>query len=381
MNEIILQWEESAFTLASYLTDPVCKAHENFRRIQIVDDLYQTAGKIERWAQKVFLGLGLFAFACLAALTSVPAIALRSALCQIQKNPFIYKKGEAESKKLMGSKFSLFFWNVCCIGGGYAISDGGVVPWADRIESICSEIMRKDADVVCLCEVPDIQTAQILYEKMKKEYAHFYYNIGPRAVGISSGIMVASKFEITDPEFTAFPKEMLVDRTKNAEKGVFAFDVQSENKSFARIFTTHLQHSEECAHPSPDEVTTRRLEMELIMEKVDRVKGKAAVVVGDLNLDDEEYNASAWSSRFQKGDDYLGRKTWEGDEYYAKLVGNKRISGPLNLDHAMIVKGTAKSIRTTLSETGYDPKMIKQDVSSDHKGLCIGVTLNPVQEN
>src|SRR5690606_8728250 len=107
-------------------------------------------------------------------------------------------------------------------------------------------------------ETFDTKSAFLLAEKLKeKGYTHFYFNIGPQALGVSSGIFVASKYEIGQPEFTRFPKETLVGRTKAAAKGIFAFDLKSHGKSFARIHATHLQHSEECSHPTQEERSGR----------------------------------------------------------------------------------------------------------------------------
>ena len=52
-------------------------------------------------------------------------------------------------------------------------------------------------------------------------------------------------------------------------------------------------------------------------------------MTGDLNLDDKEYRNSTWKESFFKHDLYEGY-TWGGDEFYATLVGGKKISPPLN---------------------------------------------------
>ena len=70
-----------------------------------------------------------------------------------------------------------------------------------------------------------------------------------------------------------------------------------------------------------------------------------------------------------------GALSWDGDEFCAKLVRDKKVSGPLNLDHTLIKKGTAKKIETILVETGYDAKQLKKEALSDHKGLLSRITL------
>ncbi len=366
----------NSFYLASSLTDPVCKAHEYFRRIKVTDALYPTDHKVTHVARKIFLVLAVVFFATLSLLTTLPGIALRGLAAQSQKVPFLYVQGEAAEKTLPPNRaFTLLSWNICCVVGGYPITDGGVTPWEERIDAIMRQIEEKDADVNCIYETMDTKSAFYLAEKLKaKGYVPIYFNMGARAVGVSAGILVASKYRIKEAEFTPFPLHSLVGRTKNASKGVFAFDLMSEGKSFARIFTTHLQHSEEPQYPTEEEKEARRKQMGIIVDKVNAVKDKCIVVTGDLNLDDEEYAASPWHRLFQKGDRFLG-KTWGGDAFCASLVG-KRPSSALNLDHTMIVQGTARALSTQAVETGYAANQFKKEALSDHKGLYSVVALS-----
>jgi endonuclease/exonuclease/phosphatase family metal-dependent hydrolase len=250
-----------------------------------------------------------------------------------------------------------------------------VIPWPFRIGGIIKKIRENDADVICLYEVMDIKTGLQIYEAIKKDYRHFYLHIAPRTIGISSGIFIASKFEIKNPEFMTFPKEMLVGRTKNVEKGVFAFDVQSAGKVFARIFSTHLQHSEECEFPTKEEQAARKQEMELIMSKMNKVSDRAVVLTGDLNLDDKEYQGSSWAPQLEKGKPHVGPPTWGGDKFYADLV-QKRVSTALNLDHTAVLKNSARDIATTVVHVGYDATKLTNEALSDHSGLYTTITLS-----
>jgi hypothetical protein len=367
---------ETCFTLASILTDPACKVREYFRRITVVDTLHPTDSKMANLARKLSLTFSMGGYAGLAVVTTPPSFVLRALATHLEREPFLSLTTGEEGKTLPpDTSFSLYSWNVCCIGGGYSITDGGVVPSPERIDEIIEKIIRQDADVNCLYEVFDIQTAHRIAEKLKNHgYSEFYFNIGkPTMYGLTSGILVASKYKIQKPEFTAFPKDMLVGRTKNVAKGVFAFDLDSQGHSFARIHATHLQHSEQPISPTKDELAARKRQMELIVEKIKTVRDRSIVVTGDLNLDDREYQSSSWNSLFQKGDRYQGF-TWGGDAFCARLVG-KPVSGPLNLDHTMIVSGTAQAISTSLVDTGYNPEVFTQEALSDHLGLFSTITV------
>ena len=362
------------FTLASYATDPATKAHEFYRRFSIVDAMNPEAYRVTNYVKKAALLFGAFNLAVIALYLSVPAIGLRALACRFEREPFIHLTGTVGAKDKKPEFLSLLSWNICCIPSGHVITDGGVMPWTFRIDAIEKKVHAHDADVVCLYEVFDIQTARHLYSSLKDRYAHFYFNIGARGKGVSSGLFVASKYEIKNPSFTAFPKEMLVGRTKSAEKGFFMFDLAH----FATVVTTHLQHSEEPAFPDQEnkEVDARRQEMELIMKKTDQVKNRALIITGDLNMDDPEYEASSWAKSFDRGVVALpsGAKTWGGDEFCAKLVG-KKASQPLNLDHTMIRQGSAVSIQTDLVRSGYQAGIFNQKALSDHEGLISRIQL------
>ncbi len=365
----------TAFWVASKLSDPICKAHEYFRRFQIVDVLHPNEGKVTRLARQFFLGalagcLGLFG-----SLAAPGGIALRALGSYWQPRPFLSERGTAEEKGLSSERsFTLLSWNVCCVAGGYPISDGGVMPWASRVDAVARKIIETNADVNCLYETFDLQAAVKLSEELKRAgYSHLYYNIGPKALGPPSGIFVASKYRVANPEFTQFPEDLLIGRTKHASKGIFTFDLESEGTRFATIAATHLQHSEQPEFPTEEEVQARAAQMEMLVEKVQGIQGRCVLAVGDLNLDDPEFLQSEWHSLFEKNDLY-SEKTWGGDGFCARLTG-KPVSGPLNLDHTMCLKGSVRSLETELIETGFDGEQFLEDALSDHRGLLTRVLL------
>jgi endonuclease/exonuclease/phosphatase family metal-dependent hydrolase len=375
--EILEKISLLSFKIGSYLTDPVCKSHEYYRSIYIVDALNPHALKISNLFRKAMLAVGVVLWGALALWTTLPGIGIKSFASAIQKHPYLSLKQDIPGKILpKDSTFSLLSWNICGVTAGYSISDGGVLPWSYRLERIVQSIVDANADVNCLYEVFDIQTAVVIADKLKeKGYKHCYYNIGPKAVGVSSGMLIASKYETAQPEFTQFPEETLVGRTKYAAKGVFAFDLQSQGKSFARVHATHLQQSEEPAFPTQEEIEGRKKQMEIIVDKIQKIKDKCIIVTGDLNLDDQEYQQSFWQKSFQIDQSFKdNKKTWGGDGFCAQMVG-KKISGPLNLDHTITLNGTAYAIKTTLLPTGFEGTSFKEEALSDHEGIFSQITL------
>lgn len=357
------------FQAASYASDPLCYVHQSFREICVVDSVNPHSSYFANLVRKVALFIGIVGWVSLAFVTSLPGVALRFLGKQLQKVPYLYEQTSPLGKVLPPDRsFSLLSWNVCGIPGGLSISDGGVLHWQHRIDAVVAKIVEKDADVNCLYEVFDTQMAFYISEALKKRgYTDFYFNMEPRGVGLSAGIFVASKYTIKNPQFTLFPQDSLVGRTKFASKGVFQVDLESRGAIFSSVFATHMQHSEEPEFPSAEEVAARKKQMQIIVDKVNRLRDRCVVVAGDWNLDDKEYAAASWRPLFQKGGPGIAEKTWGGDEFCAKLSG-RRPSGPLNLDYTVLLRGTARSIMTSLVETGFDHTVFKREALSDHAG-------------
>ena len=155
------------YRIASYLTDPVCKAHEFFRRLYLVDHLHPTANPVAKLARKISLTAGLAGCATLGIFTAIPGIGLRFLASQIQTRPFVSVVEPAKGKDLpLDHSFSLLSWNICCTSGGYGISDGGVMPESFRIDRVLEKIIEKDADVNCLYEVFDVNTGWNIQDKL-----------------------------------------------------------------------------------------------------------------------------------------------------------------------------------------------------------------------
>ncbi len=360
-----------AFRVGSYLTEPICKAHELYRRISIVDVLHPESNPLENAARKISICLMMLGWFALSVVTTLPGIALRYLGQHLQKTPYVHMQEATEKKILPADRsFSLLSWNICCVNAGFSITDAGVMHWSYRIDDIIKKVAEKDADVNCLTEVFDINTAYYLCEKLKtKGYSDFYFNIGANPIGISSGIFIASKYSIKNPEFTRFPLHSLVGRTKAAAKGVFAFDLESQGEHFVRVHSTHLQHSEEPEFPTVEEVEARRIQMQIIIDKVNGVRDRCAILTGDLNLDDEEYKRCFWQHLFERMDFGDSDKTWGGDAFCSSIVERLLISGPLNLDYTLITPGTAHPVENSLVITGFDGTEFKKEALSDHAGL------------
>ncbi len=339
-----------AFQSASYLTDPVCKSREVYVRLSRFE-----TGHFE----KIWLSAQLVAYVALALFATLPGLGLRILGIFLNPHSYLYQQGEGK-EKATSDRFSLLSWNICCVPAGYTITDGGVVPWPQRMPRIIQTIAQLNSDVVSLYEVFDTHACRQLYEGLRPHYRHFYTHIGMRVIGAPSGIFVASKIRLTQPRFTPFPLDSLIGRTKFASKGVF-----SVNVGWMRLFATHLQHSEIPAQPTRAEKTARAVQMLMILREMRYTP--ESLLTGDLNLDSAEYRQAQWSSSF-KGVVHFDPPTWGGDQFCARLM-KKPVSGPCNLDYTVLFRTAWATLTTQQQTVAFDPRTYSDSALSDHNGL------------
>jgi len=339
---------------SDYLSKPLFALCESYQWIRNIDRLYTTESAFMRGVRKVALVFQMVFLSLAVPVCLLPAFFLRGIGNCFLKHEFLYEQGTPSEKLLDENQraFTLLSWNVCCIPG-FSL-ESGVMPYPSRIERVAQRIIQESCDVVCLYEVFDNIAAGQMHKALAASgYAHFYFNIGPRNLGLNSGLFVASKFAVQNPQFIPFKNN------KQIERGAFSFDLLSAQSRFARVFTTHLHSSEISTAPKAEEIAMRKEQMERIIEELPKEE-ICTVIAGDLNLDDEELKNSSWHTRFDQGE-ISGGKSWGS------------YSDGLNLDHVMLVKNPTLLIQTVVKEVGFDPDQLKEEALSDHAILCTHV--------
>lgn len=200
---------------------------------------------------------------------------------------FTYIRGGLTEKTLPADRVATVInWNVCFFNHGLSMIFGGVLPWEDRIEKVAAKIREVDADVVCLQEMFAQDAGVALQKLLANSYAHFYINIGPKpcgfdyeAIGIPSGLFVASKYPLNNAAFTPYNRQ---ETPKVRGYGVFMGDLTSGAEPLARIATTHL-------HPGdgPENAAFRSVQIEAVMSHL-RSTDTAPLpsfLCGDLNIE------------------------------------------------------------------------------------------------
>lgn len=360
--------KEWMFLIGSYLSEPFLKSDEYLKRCYTIEALNGNEDKINCFARKFFLGLGIIGWGVVGLVTTGPAFFFGALPTYFQKIPFIYSKYEAIPKTLPVERvISMLSWNVCCISAGLTISDGCVTPTSFRVDRILESIIDVDADITCLCEVFDVITARYFKQKLsEKGYCHFFSHIGPKAIGLSSGLFIASRYNVQNPEFSVYSQSH--GWASYSEKGVFSFDVVDNARTLAKFHVTHLQHSDNPASPKLEEINSREHQLGELQEIVNRVAATMPqIITGDLNMDDEELKFQPHLRDFSRGTVQGDEKTWGGDAWSAIHIKGETPTPPMNLDYTL---GKNVELTTKIAfDTFFEEGKFTEKALSDHRPL------------
>lgn len=294
--------------------------------------------------------------------------AMKQTISTIPRLNYSHKMGDAPVKELRNESpsFSLLNFNACFLPGNLPLLFGGMTPWSLRIDKVANRILQLDADVICLQEVFEEESADILYEKLKGKYAYFYMNIGPRnfgfnheSAGMGSGLFIASKLKIESPQFHLFKNT-----SYHMNRGCFDFTVVSSGTPFAHIYTTHL---EAFSHPPAPELRKEQLEQILDQMNQDSKKTEdspAIILCGDLNIPwsskepAEMVLQEYFSDAYNKSHKELSMKTRTYVDFTelwwkAKLDTSRFTPKPEILDYAILLQKLPGSQEPYAKEQNY----------------------------
>lgn len=358
--------KDAAYFFGSLCFEPHCKVREYGVRMQLIDHLDPDDEGCKNITEKALYALGMAALGTVGLVTVPLGATLRYLLSTFEEIPYTYYEATHVSPSPVNpNSCSLLSWNICGVSAGYAISDGGVMPIDFRIDRVVHEIGKLGADVNCLYEVFDVITAHQLCKGLEKYgYRYFCYNIGPRSIGVSSGIFVCSRRPIGDLDFHTFMDA--AGRAKFSRKGAFSFTVGNQ----VRICATHLNHSEMPNYPEEEEMTARSHQLDKIQSIMDVYsKSLPQIVTGDYNMDDEEFFKHPFSKEFRLGNFKLkGKKTWGGDAACSRIFYGKQASPACNLDFT--VGRYVENLKTRIGfDTFFNPHQIDANAISDHSPL------------
>ncbi len=309
----------------------------------------------------------------------------------IQPNSFSYLKGAAEEITTLGKSLKILTMNVCFVAGGFPRLFAGVAPWRERIDGLIDKILLEKPDVVCLQEVNDVNAAYALYDGLKNEYAHFYFNIGSKTFSQNSGHFIASKYSVGDMKFMPFSTGVGLQNMVN--KGLFSFSLKCQNKTFSKIFAVHLSPSKDDLNPTKNEIKRRQLELERIKKEIAISEEKDSkshkILLGDMNL---RYKSKEWEKSIISSDSFFNSYTQDNENVdysnatsatddmisaYLKGKDSNWYKNPMILDYALLYRKKDQKVANINTKTfnAFDRDKDPYDALSDHNGLVMSVSL------
>ena len=305
-------------------------------------------------------------------------------VAQFQRAPFIFLKGRGK-KREKGSMVTILSGNVLFMPDLFTYFFGGVSSWVQRVDALASLFIEKGADVICLQEVHDGESAYQLYDRLKNDYAYFHMNIGTdhavlnsEELSLNSGLFIASKLPIEDPDFKKYDVEGM---QKGIHKGYFYGVLQSKQTPLCYLISTHL-------NPFENEVATRVRETEA-QEVVAKIKEMRTIyplpslLVGDLNINwgSQEWKNSILSQTFF---DVYEEKAFTCTDTFNDLVWtipkerDKVVKEGHICDYALVDRESSLKMRSTICPFYLLEK--PTEALSDHQGIFTEITLSPIDE-
>lgn len=114
----------------------------------------------------------------------------------------------------------------------------GLRPTMERVYEVAKAIIAHNDDIVCIQEAFHAEAAHILATALRSNYPYIIYNVANRVFGLNSGLMIASKFPLSNPQFWLHPE--VGGPEYHASKGVLATQVHLSTALKAFLFNTHL---------------------------------------------------------------------------------------------------------------------------------------------
>ncbi|MBX7067605.1 MAG: endonuclease/exonuclease/phosphatase family protein [Parachlamydiales bacterium] len=190
---------------------------------------------------------------------------LKMAGAALSGRAFMYRQGEGDER--WGEEFSVLSFNACMYESGFPVILGGVAPASQRIEQVANLIRESNAEVVVLQEL-SLGPSEALMEEIKKEYPHFYTNVGNPGAWIQHTMVgpelfIASKAPIvSEPRFVSYAEG-------SRKLGFFCLETPT-----CWIVNAHF----------PEE--NQEAVLVEVSQEIERLKaetGKPCVLAGDLN--------------------------------------------------------------------------------------------------
>jgi endonuclease/exonuclease/phosphatase family metal-dependent hydrolase len=244
----------------------------------------------------------------------------------------------------------------------------------DRLTLIAAEIMRTDADIVCLQEVPWSWRAgdgvRRLGELTGMNYLGLRANGNRWTILFEEGVAILSRYPLTDPL-----REELKPRAGLFQHRVVLKATAATRDGELDVYVTHLTHN------NPE---ANRAQAAALQGLVERTARNPAIVAGDLNARPEsaqiERLAAAWVDTYQIANPDDAGSTCCVDEIATGDRGSAEGELDKRIDYLFLVLGRGPAVQVDSAALVFDQPFPVDGGwlwASDHAGLLVEITLNP----
>ena len=260
------------------------------------------------------------------------------------------------------------------------------VPFQDkrgRMARLPKALRSVDADVIVLQEVFDPQVRRAVIDDLSDSYhvaadAHELRRSFGIPFDVHGGILVLSRYEITDTHFEPHP---LPAGSKFSErlgrKGTFFSTLKAPSGDFSLV-APHFY-----AGTGPAEARIRRVQLQSLLEVVEqRVGNRPAVLAGDFNFPPDRYEDGRVSEMgllreagFQDTiatSNGQSHATWSYSKNRYTRIWLQSNKSDMRFDYVMFRSGSASNLETVSASVVLD---VPGEEVSDHYGVLAELSL------
>lgn len=388
------------FSIGSWLTTPGCNSVGHIMHAQSLtskelekEEEFKMAGasSVDVTSRKAGLYMRALLHGVVGLVASPFGAAFRQLGLACQENgATVVELGGRAKDPADRSGLGAMVWNVAC-QASVSRATAGMIDWRERINSIFREIDSVDPDILCLLEVQDRSAAEAIIEKYQGKYIKAYLDMGSRAFGSNSGILILTKVPLENFTFTPFAQSY--GSAKHNGMGFASFTVKASETDSIHFVATHLQYGDsEIELKSSGNANlptalapenTRNQQLAQICAKVATITEGRIFLMGDLNTDrcgpEYIYSLLNEGNRFRHlstnettwYDDYC-RVLWEGEEYDAARPAKREsidYFSQMSKDGSFPPHNTTVTIGPALN-AGYLMGREFEEIPSDHRWLA-----------
>lgn len=313
----------------------------------------------------------------------------------VQKDGFTHVRGNAPEKSFENGKVKVLSWNILGPSGGYNYTNGGASHFRSRIDEIIKKVLEKDPDVIVFNEIYDTALEEMIIDRLKNHYAHFFTQLGADvALGNRGGVMV-----ITKGAPYSFQREAFSTNDWKLNRGFATLQLKqspNDDKPFFRIIGTHLIHSPVASAKATNKQQVKEAQKmrftqnEQVKDSIARSKfSLPTVYCGDMNLELGSDEEATWFAK-HLNHTYTGPESTCTNKFSAKWkdINNTEAEDEGIIDYNSVFKAVTTDgnvIEKVSDNIQFKPAVLlkayneetmnTKEILSDHHGLVTEYTI------